>query len=118
MKLKRFLVRCTGVSDNRVQAEIIEKERQRINLTATTHECIVDEDCEVCQMMAVEFIDTPMFVHYDGSNMEYDRYEFSFYKTREGWEKEQHEMDEFNREFERKYRQDDEDLFEEDEIIF
>lgn len=71
----------------RIPARIIEIERCRINLTATAHECVVDEDCDVCQMMAVDFIDSPMFVGYDGSNMEYDRFELSFCKTSKEWKR-------------------------------
>lgn len=83
----------------RTPASIIKAERQRINLTASAHECLIDEDCEVCQMMAVDFIDMPMFWGLDGSNMEYDRFEFSFDKTREEWEAKQRRHEEFNREF-------------------
>ncbi len=83
----------------RTPAGIIEAERRRINLTASAHECLIDEDCEVCQMMAVDFIDMPMFWGLDGSNMEYDRFEFSFDKTREEWEAKQRRHEEFNREF-------------------
>jgi hypothetical protein len=39
-------------------------------------------------MMAAEF-DTPTFWHLDGSQMEYDRFEFSFCKNREEWEADQ-----------------------------
>lgn len=62
-------------------SKIIETERKRVNLTVSAHECLIDEDCEMCEMMAMDF-DTPMFWHLDGSAMEYDRFEFSFYETR------------------------------------
>ncbi|CAN5810049.1 hypothetical protein BH20ACI4_BH20ACI4_15510 [soil metagenome] len=88
----------------RIPAKIIEAERQRINLTASAHECVVDEDCEICEMTALDFIDTPMFWGLDGSNMEYDRFEFSFEKNREDWESEQRRMEEFNRKFDEKHR--------------
>jgi len=92
----------------RTPANIIESERRRKNLTMSAHECLIDEDCEVCQMLAAEF-DTPTFWGLDGSNMEYDRFEFSFDKTREEWEAEQRRYDEFNREFaEGKWQNDDE----------
>lgn len=83
----------------RTPVKIIESERRRINLTMSAHECVVDEDCETCQMLAVDFIDTPMFWGLDGSNMEFDRFEFSFDKTRAEWEAEQRRSEEFNREF-------------------
>ncbi len=91
----------------RTPAEIIETERKRVNLTASAHDCLIDEDCEMCQMMALDFIDTPTFWHFDGSNMEYDRFEFSFEKIFEEWEAKQCEMEEFNREFDKKHRSSD-----------
>ena len=102
----------------RTPANIIESERRRKNLTMSAHECLIDEDCEVCQMLAAEF-DTPTFWGLDGSNMEYDRFEFSFDKTREEWEAEQRRYEEFNREFAQGKRQNDEtdDFFDSDEEI-
>lgn len=98
----------------RTPANIIESERRRVNLTVSAHECVVDEDCPTCQMLAVDFIDSPMFWHLDGSNMEYDRFEFSFYQTREEWKAKQLEMEDFNREFDKKYN---DDFFEQNQII-
>ncbi len=83
----------------RTPRKIIESERCRINLTMSAHECLIGEDCEICEMMAVEFIDVPMIWGLDGSEMGYDRFEFSFYKTLEEWDAKQREMEEFNREF-------------------
>ncbi len=102
----------------RIPAKIIEAERRRINLTASLHECSVDEDCEMCEMMALDFIDTPMFWGLDGSNMEYDRFEFSFHKTLAEWEAEQKRTEEFNREFDEKYKANSTDDFPDDEILF
>ena len=98
-----------GEFSGRTPVKIIEKERQRINLTMSAHECLIDEDCEVCQAMSEEF-DTPMFWGLDGSNMEYDRFEFSFEKTRQDWEAKQRKMEEFNREFAEVKGQDNDDL--------
>ena len=98
-----------GEFSGRTPVKIIEKERQRINLTMSAHECLIDEDCEVCQAMSEEF-DTPMFWGLDGSNMEYDRFEFSFEKTRQDWEAKQRKMEEFNREFAEGKGQDNDDL--------
>ena len=84
----------------RTPARIIEQERRRMNITMSAHECIVDEDCEICQMMAADF-DTPMFWHLDGCNMD-DSFAFSFYQTRDEYEAEQLRYEEFNKEFERK----------------
>jgi hypothetical protein len=85
--------------DGRIPTNIIESERRRINLTMSAHECSIDEDCETCEMMMVNFIDVPMIWSLDGSEMGYDRFEFSFYKTLEEWEAKQREIEEFNREF-------------------
>ncbi|MBK8148360.1 MAG: hypothetical protein IPK58_09145 [Acidobacteria bacterium] len=87
---------------DRVPAEIIESERRRINLTASPLEYIIDDDCEICRMMAAEF-DTPMFWHLDGCNME-ERFEFSFFATRDEWEEDRRQFEQFNIEFEKKYR--------------
>jgi len=68
-------------------------------------------------MLAVDFIDTPMFWGLDGSNMEFDRFEFSFEETREEWEAEQRRYAKFNREFEAgKYEKSD--FNENDEVLF
>jgi hypothetical protein len=88
---------------DRTPAKIIEAERRRINLTAAIHECAPDEDCETCQIMAPEFIDTPMFWGLDAGHFEFDRFEFSFCKTREEWEEEQRRDDEATREFNEKH---------------
>lgn len=91
-----------GEHAGRLPAFIIESERSRMNLTMSAHECLIDEDCEICQMMAADF-DTPAFWHLDGSDFEYDMFEFSFFKTFEEWEADQREMEKFNREFNAKY---------------
>ena len=62
-------------------------------------------------MMAVDFIDTPMFWHLDGSNMEYDRFEFSFCKTIEEWEAEQREYEEMAKAISAKTWPDGDDFF-------
>ena len=82
----------------RTPENIIEAERRRLNLTMSAHECLIDEDCPLCVGMSEEF-DTPTFWHLDGSQMEYDRFEFSFYKTRAEYEAEQRRYEEFNRDF-------------------
>ncbi len=100
--------------------QIIEMERQRINLTASAEECMIDDDCPLCQMMAVDFIDTPTFSHYDGSNMEFDRFEFSFHKIRADWEAEQREYEEMSRKFDEKYKLEtraDDNFFDENQLI-
>lgn len=102
----------------RIPAKIIEAERRRINLTAEIHECAVDDDCEMCEMLALNFIDTPMFWGLDGSQMEDDRFEFSFEKTLADWEAEQRRMEEFNREFNEKRRLNSIDDAFNDDLLF
>jgi hypothetical protein len=87
-----------GEFSERTPAEIIEKERTRINLTVSVQECLIDDNCPLCVMMSEEF-DTPTFCHFDGSQMEYDRFEFSFQKDRKEWEAEQREYEEMSRKF-------------------
>jgi len=100
----------------RKPVHIIESERRRINLTMSAHECLIDEDCEICEMMTAEF-ETPMFWGLDGSNMEYDRFEFSFEKNREDWEAEQLKMEEFNRKFDERKRQGNSDFDDNESFI-
>jgi hypothetical protein len=81
-------------------------------------EFCIDENCEMCQMIELDFIDQPMFWGLDGSNMEYERFEFSFHKTFAEWEVEQKRTEEFNREFDEKYKANSTDDFPDDEILF
>ena len=83
----------------RTPEQIIEWERQRVNITMSARESIIDEDCEVCEATTADF-DVPMFWHLDGCNMD-DCFEFSFCQTRAEWEAERKHWEEFNREFER-----------------
>lgn len=69
----------------RIPLQIIESERVRRNQTMSAHECLIDEDCPICVGMS-EIFDTPMFWHLDGCNMD-EEFAFSFYDTREEWEK-------------------------------
>ncbi|MEO8573343.1 MAG: hypothetical protein ABI481_05185 [Pyrinomonadaceae bacterium] len=85
----------------RTPLEIIDFERQRINMTASAQEMLIDENCPCCVALAQDF-DNPMFWFLDGCNMD-DRFEFSSYKALEEWNAEQNEREKFNREFERKY---------------
>src|SRR5205085_12601589 len=84
--------------DGRRPSHIIESERRRVNLNMSATEYVIDEDCEVCETLAVEF-DTPMFWHVDGCNMD-EGFEFSFCKTRDEFEAKQREWEKFNEEFE------------------
>jgi hypothetical protein len=86
-----------------IPSRFIELERRRIPFVVSRQEAIIDEDCSVCQTMAEDF-ETPMFRHLDGSSMD-DRFEFSYYQTRQEWEDEQIRWQEFNREFEREWQE-------------
>ncbi|CAN5608097.1 hypothetical protein BH18ACI3_BH18ACI3_11440 [soil metagenome] len=86
----------------RTPLEIIELERQRINITVSAKEAMIDENCPCCIALAEDF-DNPMFWFLDGCNMD-DRFEFSSYRTLEEWKADQSEKELFDREFERKYR--------------
>ncbi len=78
---------------------IIDRERRRIPEALSGEEAIVDHDCPCCQMMAD--LPGPIFWNLDGSGMDPD-FAFSFHHTREEWEAEEREFDEFNRRFDAK----------------
>jgi len=80
---------------------VIEWERRRIPLALSGKDAMMDKDCPICQAMADD-LETPMFWHLDGSEMD-DRFEFSFCRTREEWEAERREWEEFNRRFDREW---------------
>lgn len=82
--------------------EIIDLEKQRINITMSASETLIDENCPCCIALAEDF-DTPMFWFLDGCNMD-DRFEFSSYKTLEEWKAQQREREKFDREWEKKLR--------------
>jgi hypothetical protein len=89
--------------DGRTPAVIIDNERRRLPITMTPEQIMIDEDCECCRMMALdaEMGGGPTFWHLDGSDME-EEFAFSTCLTREEWEAEIQEREEFNREFDRK----------------
>jgi hypothetical protein len=101
-------------SSGRMPADVIETERRRLNLLTTADECLIDDDCPLCVAMYEEF-DTPMFTYYDGCNMD-DRFEFSFYKTRQEWDEERRRYEEYSREYKEKRAKEqlDGELVEED----
>jgi hypothetical protein len=84
----------------RTPADIIDLERQRMNITVSAKEALIDENCPCCVAMSEDF-DTPMFWFLDGCNMD-DRFEFSTYRTLEEWEEQQRERERFDREFEKR----------------
>lgn len=86
-----------------VPLRYIELERQRIPFALSPQEAVIDEDCYTCQMMAQD-LESIGFRHLDGAHMD-EGFEFSFYLAREEWEAEQKQREEFNREFERRWRE-------------
>jgi hypothetical protein len=89
--------------DGRIPAAIIESERTRIPLVMAAKDIMVDENCDLCRMLAHEASHSgPAFWHLDGSDMD-PGFEFSTYLTREEFEAEQRRWKEFNEEFERKW---------------
>ncbi len=72
-------------------------------MTLTAKQMFIDEDCDVCQMMADESAGFgPGFWHLDGSHMD-DGFAFSPYLTLAEYEEEERRWQEFNAEFDRKW---------------
>ena len=96
-----WLVRPYRDYDRRTPANIIDNERRRLPITATAEEIMLDEDCECCRMMAMETEVGfgPTFWHLDTSNME-EEFAFSTCLTRQEWEAETREREEFDRQWE------------------
>lgn len=92
-----------GDWQGKAPALIIEWERKRIPLAMSGKAAMVDEDCPVCQAMA-EDLEMPVFWHLDGCNLD-NRFEFSFFKTRAEWEADRRRWEEFNRAFDRKWKE-------------
>lgn len=90
--------------DGRVPSAIIESERRRIPLVMSAKSMMIDENCELCQMLAGETGEElgPAFWHLDGCNMD-EGFVFSFHRTREEWEEEERRRKEFDEEFNRKW---------------
>ncbi len=99
----------------RVPALIIENERRRLPSTMSSKDVVIDEDCDICQMMGDD-IRMGLGVSFwglDGCNMD-DDFAFSFFRTREEWEADKQRWKEFNREFDRKWKEEHpEDLVDE-----
>jgi hypothetical protein len=88
--------------DGRIPSAIIESERRRIPLVMSAKDMIVDENCELCQMLGEESVVGlgPGFWHLDGCNMD-EGFAFSFHRTREEWDEEERRRKQFNEEFDR-----------------
>ncbi len=85
----------------RTPRSIMHNERVRIPEAMSPEESIVDPDCPFCEMQAE--LPGPVFWHLDGSGMD-DDFAFSlWHETRDEWEAEQHQHEEFNRRFEEQH---------------
>jgi hypothetical protein len=90
----------------RTPAATIDRERRRLPEAASGEEAIIDPDCPCCQAMANDELFGPMFWHLDGYGMD-DDFAFSFDRTREEWEAERRRQEEFDREFDRRWKDKD-----------
>ena len=80
-------------------AVIIDRERERMPIAFEASRAIVDPECPVCQSLEGET--GPMFSHLDVCNMDNDL-PFSFFRSREEWEEDEHKIAASIREFEQK----------------
>src|SRR5205807_1328391 len=90
----------------RIPAIIIENERRRLPSTMSSKDVVIDEDCDICQMMGDD-IRMGLGVSFwglDGCNMD-DDFAFSFLRTPEEWKADKQQWEEFNREFDRKWKE-------------
>ncbi|MEK6320446.1 MAG: hypothetical protein AABN33_02055 [Acidobacteriota bacterium] len=92
--------------EGRIPSAIIESERRRIPMVMSGKAMMIDENCDVCRMLAGETGEEfgPGFWHLDGCNMD-EGFEFSFHRTREEWEEAERRRREFDEEFNRKWAQ-------------
>jgi hypothetical protein len=90
--------------DGRIPSAIIESERRRIPLVTSAKDLMLDENCDLCRMLANETLDGmgPTFWFLDGCHMD-EGFAFSFYRTREEWEEEERRRIEFDEEFNREW---------------
>lgn len=95
-----WLAKPQGDLNGRNPAYVIDCERQRLPMALPAGAAVIDENCALCQMLGE--MDTPGFWHLDGCNMD-DEFAFSFFRTPEEWEAEQHRWQEFNRRFEQEH---------------
>jgi PAS domain-containing protein len=90
--------------EGRIPSAIIESERRRIPMVMSAKAMMIDENCDVCRMLAGETGEEmgPGFWHLDGCNMD-EGFEFSFHRTREEWEEAERRRRDFDEEFNRKW---------------
>ena len=79
------------------------RERARLPESMSRHEAMADPDCPCCQMIAD--LPGPSFWHLDGSGMD-DEFAFDIRcGTREEWEKEQRDWEEYSKRFDAQWRE-------------
>lgn len=93
----------TELTHRRTPAGLIDLERRRLPIKCTGDEAIADPEYPCCQALANEEEFGPTFMFYDGSSMD-DDFAFSFHRTREEWEAEQREYEEWSRKCEERRR--------------
>jgi len=86
--------------DERTPAIIVDNERRRLPVAMRPRDMIIDQDCPMCQLMADETAGGSAvgFWHLDGSHMD-DDFVFSCFATREEWETERRNFQEFMEKF-------------------
>ena len=86
--------------EGKAPAIIIDNERRRLPQAMSAAEIMIDEDCDLCRMSAMEaeMGFGPTFWHLDGCNMD-EGFAFSSCRTLEEWEAENREREEFDRKF-------------------
>ena len=92
-------------SGGRAPVNIIESERRRLPLALRPSDLVVDDDCPLCAMLAQDAAAGIGigFEHFDGSHMD-EEFAFSFFDTREAWEEENRRMEEFNHDFDCRWK--------------
>ena len=85
--------------NGRTPALIIATERARLPLAVFGEEAMIDPDCPCCQAMVAD--GQPVFIGFDGYHMD-DDFAFSLHPTREAWEREQQEWEEYDRALQQK----------------
>ncbi len=84
---------------------IIDNERKRLPEAMGGRSMVIDEDCPVCKMMGDEAERGlgVYFWHLDGGHFDQE-FAFSSFRTQEEWQEHQKEMETFDSEFQRKWR--------------
>lgn len=103
--------------DFKIPSAMIESERRRIPLVVSAKEMIVDENCELCQMLGEESELEPSFWHLDGCNMD-EGFAFSFCGTREEWEEKERRSKQLAEEFDRDWAASHGEQHSPDEMFF